>query len=180
MNFKKIIWILIFPFAFYSCDEDTIEENSIAGCMDDLASNYNADAETAAPCIYNASDVLVNNPWQIASATAVFSGTELDLLEHTDLIPACTLDNLFMFDQNNFVTMEDNIILCENGEESVLDLSGNWTIEGNVLTIENGSEVYVLTVDNLTATSMDLLFDYNFDVSGTIFPIPAKIILIQS
>jgi hypothetical protein len=180
MNFKKIIWILIFPIAFYSCDEDTIEEDIIAGCMDDLASNFNAEAEIDAPCTYNASDVLVNSPWLIASATAVFSGTEINLLELSDLIPACTLDNLFMFDDNNFVSMEDNIILCENGEESVLDLSGNWTIEGNVLTIENGSEVYVLTVDNLSSTSMDLLFDYNFDVNGSILPLPAKIVLIQS
>jgi len=72
--------------------------------------------------------------------------------------------------------MEDNLILCEDGEESVLDLSGTWTVDGSVLTIENGSEVYVLTIANLTPSSMDLLFTYSFDGVG----IPATIVLVAN
>ena len=41
--------------------------------------------------------------------------------------------------------------------------------------IENGAEVYVLSIYNLTNTSMDLRFDYNLDLNGTLFPIPANI-----
>ena len=175
MNFKKIIWILIFPLAFNSCKDD-----DVVGCMDELASNYNADAETDAPCTFNTTDVLVSNPWLIASATGVVEGFETDLLGIVDLIPACTHDNLFIFGEDNYVTMDDNLILCENGEESLLDLSGTWIVEGNILTIENGSDTYVLTVDDLTNSSMDLLFDYNFDFNGNIFPIPAKIVLEKS
>ena len=76
--------------------------------------------------------------------------------------------------------MEDNLVLCEDGEESVLDLSGSWHIEEDVLTIENGVEVYVLSIYNLTNTSMDLRFDYNLDLNGTLFPIPANIRFISN
>jgi len=171
MNLKKFIWLLAFPIAFTSCEEDPI-----VGCMDELASNYNAEAIEEASCTYNASTVLQDSNWFIQSATGDVGGIEVDLLALTSLIPICTHDNLFIFHPDNSVSMEDNIVLCEDGEESVLDLSGTWTVDGSVLTIENGTEVYVLTIDNLSPTSINLLFNYYLaDLDANI---PATIVLV--
>ena len=176
MNFKKFIWILVFPIAFTSCDEDTIEE-LIIGCMDELAQNFNADAEEAGDCTYDATTVLLDSEWLIESVTGDLGETELNLLLLTDLIPPCTHDNIFIFQEDNTVSMEDNIVLCEEGEESVLDLSGTWTVDGSVLTIENGADVYVLTVSNLSPNSMDLIFDYPYNET---IDIPAIIVLVAN
>jgi hypothetical protein len=175
MNLKKFIWLLAFPIAFTSCEEDPIEDPVITGCMDELALNYNADAVEADGCTYDAATVLQESSWLIQSVTGDLGDSEIDLLLLTDLIPPCTHDNLFIFEDDNFVSMEDNIVLCEEGEESILDLSGTWIVDGSVLTIENGTEVYVLTISNLTANSMDLLFDYPFNES---IDIPATIVLV--
>lgn len=169
MKVKRIIWLLVFPFIIANCDDEA--KGDFVGCMDELATNYNQDAD----CSYDPAVVLMSCPWIIESATAEFSGTTINLLDLTDAIPVCTHDNLFLFSDGNEVSMEDNLDLCEDGEESVLDLSGSWFIEEDVLTIENGPEVYVLSIHNLTNNSMDLLFDYNFDLNGTLFPIPANI-----
>ena len=177
MNLKKFIWLLAFPIAFTSCEEDPIEDPVITGCMDELALNYNADAVEADGCTYDAATVLQESSWLIQSVTGDLGDSEIDLLLLTDLIPPCTHDNLFIFQEDNFVSMEDNIVLCEEGEESILDLSGTWIVDGSVLTIENGTEVYVLTISNLTANSMDLLFDYPFNES---IDIPATIVLVAN
>ena len=173
MKVKRIIWLLVFPLIFANCDDEVSED--LVGCMDELATNYNQEAVQEGYCSYDPADVLMSNQWIIESATAEFSGTTINLLDLTEAIPVCTHDNLFLFTDGNEVTMEDNLVLCEDGEESVLDLSGSWLIEEDVLTIENGAEVYVLSIYNLTNTSMDLLFNYNLDLNGTLFPIPANI-----
>ena len=173
MNLKKFIWLIAFSIAFTSCEEDPI-----VGCMDEFAENYNADAVEAAGCTYDAASILQDNKWLMESVTGDISGTEIDLLALTSLIPTCTHDNVFLFHADNSVTMEDNIDLCEDGEESVLDLTGTWTVNGDVLTIENGTDVYILSIDNLNSSSMDLLFNYywaDMDVD-----IPAKIVLVAN
>lgn len=178
MKVKRIIWLLVFPLIFANCDDEATED--LVGCMDELASNYNEEAVQEGDCSFDPAVVLVSSQWIIESATAEFSGTTINLLDLTEAIPVCTHDNLFLFSDSNEVTMEDNLVLCEDGEESVLDLSGSWHIEEDVLTIENGVEVYVLSIYNLTNTSMDLRFDYNLDLNGTLFPIPANIRFISN
>ena len=177
MNLNKFIWLLAFPIAFTSCDDDQIEDSIITGCMDELAINYNADAEEVGDCTFDGATVLQESSWLILSVTGDLGDTEIDLLLLTDLIPPCTHDNLFIFQEDNFVSMEDNIVLCEEGEESILDLSGTWIVEGSVLTIETTTDVYVLTISNLSSNSMDLLFDYPFNES---IDIPATIVLVTS
>ena len=196
MNLKKFIWLLAFPIAFNSCEDDPIsgcmdelalnynadaEEsancNYITGCMDSFALNYNAEAVEAADCTYDAATVLQESSWLIQSVTGELGETEIDLLLLTDLIPICTHDNLFEFHPDNSVSMDDNIVLCEDGEESILDLSGTWLVDGSVLTIENGTDIYVLTISSLTSSSMDLLFDYAYNES---IDIPATIVLIAN
>jgi len=196
MNLKKFIWLLAFPIAFTSCEEDPISGcmdvlalnynadaveaancNYITGCMDLLALNYNEEAVEPGDCTYDPATVLQESNWLIQSVTGDLGDTEIDLLLLTDLIPICTHDNLFVFHADNTVSMEDNLVLCEDGEESILDLSGTWLVDGSVLTIENGTDVYVLTISNLTSSSMDLLFNYPFNDN---IDIPATIVLVAN
>ena len=178
MNMKilKIVWILFFPLLIVSCDEDPV-----VGCMDDLAINYNAEAEEEGSCEYDLSVMLTSHTWYVESVTTNLDGVELDLLVALpDLLPPCTHDNLFTFSEEGTVNMDDHIVLCEEGEESLIDLSGEWIVDGSQLTIiQEGQEdnPYELQVENQTGSSMDLVFPYSF--SETII-IPAKIVLVAN
>lgn len=173
MKGTKYILISLLSVFIFGC-----EEEPIVGCMDELAVNYNPQAVEEGVCEFDASDVLLSNSWFMESVTGEFAGSTINLLDLELLIPSCTHDNLFLFHEDNSVTMDDHIDLCEDGEESVLDITGVWTVENDVLTIVNGVEEYVLTITNLTSSSMDLNFDYywaDFDAN-----IPAKIVLIAN
>ena len=102
MNLNKFIWLLAFPIAFTSCDDDPIEDPIITGCMDELALNYNPAAEESADCTFDGVTVLQESSWLILSVTGDLGDTEIDLLLLTDLIPPCTHDNLFIFQEVRF------------------------------------------------------------------------------
>ena len=112
----KLLCVLFFPLLISSCDEDPV-----LGCMDEFAVNYNAQAEEEGDCEYDAADVLQSQSWYIQSVTTDFAGSEVNLLELEELIPTCTHDNLFLFHEDNSLTMDDYLDLCEDGEESILD-----------------------------------------------------------
>ena len=153
----KIIHLLIILFLIIGCEDDTVTEEIPA---------------------YNLSEILISQDWYIQSATGEIGDVQIDLFTIEDIVPPCTLDNLFFFNEDYLVTMDDHIILCEEGEQSALDISGVWSVENDLLTIQNDGDMYLLTVVNLTPTSMDLMFNYfyaDFDVE-----IPAKIVLVAN
>ena len=55
-----------------------------------------------------------NSTWYIQSVTIIFPAT--NLLELEELIPACTHDNLFFVSEDNSLTMDDYLDLCEDGK----------------------------------------------------------------
>lgn len=173
---KKLLWILVLPLLMASCEEDQIID-PIQGCLDELASNFNSDAEVEGECEYDASAVLEDHYWYIESATGMLGQTPLDLLLLEDYIPACTHDNLFLFGGTGEVTMHDYIDECDEGEESVLDITGVWTVENDtLLQIVQEDNVYELVLSNVSPNSMDLNFEY--DLNG--MNIPATIVLVKS
>jgi hypothetical protein len=160
-----------------ACDDEAIED-VLFGCTDEAALNYNIIAEEGdGSCLYDLANILLGNQWYISSVTADIGLEEpTDLLVLLpDLLPICTHDNVFTFFDDGSVGMDDYLVICEDDEVSLINLSGDWSIEGNQLFIQNGLDEYVLEVEVISPNEMELLFPYNF--SETVI-VPAKIRLV--
>jgi hypothetical protein len=72
--------------------------------------------------------------------------------------------------------MDDHILVCEDDEVSLINLSGDWSVEGNQLSIQNGFDEYELEVEIISSNEIKLLFPYSF--SETLV-VPAKITLLS-
>ena len=174
--FKSII-LLLLPLLFVTCDDEAIDD-ILFGCTDEAALNYSTIAEEGdGSCLYDLANILLVNQWYISSVTA-----DLGLEEPTDLLillpdllPICTHDNVFTFFDDGSVEMDDNLVICEDDEVSLINLSGDWSVEGYQLSIQNGSDEYELEVDVVSSNEINLLFPYDF--SETVI-VPAKIRLV--
>lgn len=166
MKLKNLIWVLVFPLVFTSCEDDPVK-----GCMDPLASNYNADAEESDYCEFDLSQVLKSRVWQMTSVTTEFGESEVDLLEGGTLVPLCYQDNLLTFNSDNTLSSAENEHICTDDEESLVDLSGTWSVEGTLLTIINDNETYTLPAISMNSSEINLEFTYsmgNIDVPAVI------------
>jgi len=173
-NFNLLLLLSLF---FVSCGEDT-EESILFGCTNQSAVNFNPLAqEEDNSCMYDLATILPTNQWYISSVTADLGLEEpIDLLALLpDLLPECTHDNIFTFFIDGSVEMDDNILVCEENEVSLIDLSGSWSISGSQLNIVNGLDQYELEVQVISSNEMELIFPYSF--SETLI-VPAKISLV--
>ena len=63
---KKLLYLcLAVAFIFTACSKDEDTPTPVTGCMDIEASNYNAAATVAGPCVYN----IANAVWEATSLT---------------------------------------------------------------------------------------------------------------
>lgn len=171
MRLKNILPLLFaLSFCFVSCEEDA---NSLEGCMDPLASNYNPDADVEGSCSYDLANVLTSRIWQMTSVTTTFNDTDIDLLEGGELVPVCYQDNLLTFNPDNTLSSDENEVICTDDEVSLVDLSGTWSVDEYLLTIVNDNETYSLPATGINASEISLEFTYSM---GTI-ELPATIVL---
>lgn len=168
MKLKKLIWVLVFPLAFTSCEDDPVK-----GCMDPIADNYVASAEESDHCTYDLANVLSSRVWQMTSVTTMLGESEIDLLEGGTLVPLCYQDNLLTFNLDNTLTSDENEVICTGDEVSLVDLSGTWSVVGTQLTIVNDNETYSLPATSISSSEISLEFMY---AMGTV-DLPATIVL---
>lgn len=174
--FKSIIFLPLSLF-FVACEDESIED-VLLGCTDEAALNYSTIAEEGdGSCLYDLADILHGNQWYISSVTADLGLEEpADLLVLLpELLPICTHDNVFTFFDDGSLGMDDHLVICEDDEVSLINLSGDWSVVGNQLSIQNGSDEYELEVEVISQNEMELLFPYDF--SETVI-VPAKIRLV--
>ena len=174
---KSIMLVFLCLFCF-ACDKDSTESN-LFGCTDQEALNYSSLVQQGDDsCLYDLVSILAMNQWFILSVTADLGLEEpTDLLTLLpDLLPVCTHDNIFTFFDDGSVDMDDHILVCEDDEVSLINLSGDWSVEGNQLSIQNGFDEYELEVEIISSNEIKLLFPYSF--SETLV-VPAKITLVS-
>jgi len=187
VNFLKVFILMLFLFP--SCNKDSDDgcndqsalnfipnsQSSIncvySGCTDEYALNFDSQATiNDSSCIYSLTNFIIENIWQIESVTTELDNIEIDVFNlFNDLIPICTHDNLFNFDFNGIINMNDNINICGEDELSIIPLSGNWDISGNTLIIENGKEIYNLQIINITENTIEIIFPFNFSDTITLY-----------
>lgn len=187
VNSLKVFILMIFLIT--SCNKDSGEgcndqtalnfiptsQSSInceySGCTDEYALNFNSQATiNDSSCIFNLTNFIIENIWQIESVTTELDNIEIDVFNlFNDLIPICTHDNLFNFDFNGIINMNDNINICGEDELSIIPLSGNWGISGSTLTIINGKETYDLQIINITENTIEIIFPFNFSDTITLY-----------
>ena len=187
VNFFKVLTFMLFLFT--SCNKDSDDgcndqsalnytpnsQSSInceySGCTDKYALNFNSQATiNDSSCVFSLTNFIIENIWQIESVTTEIDNIEIDVFNlFNDLIPICTHDNLFNFDFNGIINMNDNINICSEDELSIIPLSGNWDISGNTLTIENGKEIYNLQIINITENTIEIIFPFNFSDTITLY-----------
>ena len=152
--------------SFSSCTKDTQDDvQQIAGCTDETALNYNADAtEDDNSCTYS-SDLLIGN-WEAVSV--------LEVYEYGTLNPADTTIRI-VIEEGSEVSDLPSGTLSLNFTESLVYLSsqgqnvdGDWEYVDDALYItwymvEDGEEIEVLeilNVDELSSSLMVLRVDY--------------------
>ncbi len=161
MRLRNILPLLFaLSFCFVSCEEDA---ESIEGCMDPLASNYNPDAEVEGSCSFDLATVLQSRVWRMASVYAYLEDIQINVLEIPDVVPECYQDNLLTFGEDNSLSSFENELICTDEEVSLVDLSGSWYVDGTILTVVNENEVYELPASSLTSSQINLSFSYQYN-----------------
>ena len=167
---KKIFYLLVtVVFLFTACKKEQ-------GCMDSVATNYNADAEEDdGSCLF----AISGGTWTTQSVgyngTITISMMGIPILDSTINYIETNPDSLepykLIFEENNNYTEYDQ----SNNEVE----GGTWSMAGDQLTINSPDTTLVLTVENINKTdatlsiafienSSDQGFESNIDLTQTI------------
>ena len=144
---KKIFYLLVtVAFLFTACKKEQ-------GCMDSVATNYNADAEEDdGSCLF----AINGGTWTTQSVgyngTITISMMGIPVLDSTINYIETNPDSLepykLIFEENNNYTEYDQ----SNNEVE----GGTWSMAGDQLTINSPDTTLVLTVENLNKTDATL------------------------
>jgi hypothetical protein len=126
---KKLILISsVFSIAFVSCKKK----------------------DTSTPITYTKADTLQNGQWKLASATA--AGGLLDL---TTSMSACQKDNLYTFNADKTITVDEGATKCATTDpQSKTD--GNWALLNNYAQLSISGASITLGLGALTADVVKL------------------------
>ena len=141
---KKLLYLfLVIPLMFSSCSKDDDDDNNtpttVLGCMDELATNYNASATSDdGTCTYDITDAV----WSITSQTINGIDVQDPSIMYLQYLWA---DGTYGWEEWDIATMD--IIDYAGGAAD----GGYWQIPAdNVLTLNDGEVETTVTVDFMT------------------------------
>ena len=161
---KKIFYLfLIVSFVFTACKKEE-------GCMDTMATNYNADAEEDdGSCLFS----IAGGTWTTQSiavnGTMTASMMGIPLLDSTISYIETNVDSLdpykLKFDEDNTYTEYDQ-------SNSIVE-GGTWSLAGNQLTINSPDTSLLVTVNsvNKSDASLNIVFVESSSEDGIEFSI---------
>jgi hypothetical protein len=112
-------------------------------------------------------DVTIANiagTYKITAATSSIGGTSIDVYNNASVFPACSKDDIYVFNSNGTYTITDAGVVCSPSNT----ISGSYSVNTAAKTITVGTQTY--TVVSLTSTNV-VLTQNNFMNSG--FPVTA-------
>jgi len=167
---KKIFYLLlVLSFVFTSCKKEE-------GCMDTMATNYNADAEEDdGSCLFSVAGGTWTTQSIASNGTMTVSMMGIPILDSTISYIETNADSLepykLKFDENNTYTEYDQ-------SNSIVE-GGTWSLSGDQLTVNSPDTSLVLTVNsvNKSDASLNIVFvesssedgfEYSIDLTQTI------------
>lgn len=114
------------------------------------------------------SQILMNARWKVATSTSVMMGQTVDLYS---ILPSCQVDNIFIFNQNRSVTIDEGATKCDPSAAQQTT-SGSWELLNNDTQLKldvGGSPVMgisVITADIVSISSNSFVIKYTTAVNG--------------
>jgi len=111
--------------------------------------------------------ILMSGKWKVATSTSVMMGQTVDLYS---LLPSCQVDNMFIFNQNNSVTIDEGATKCDPSAAQQTT-TGRWELLNNDTQMKldlgaNPLGVSNLTADILSMNSSSFVLRYTTAVNG--------------
>lgn len=148
---KYLYLILAVSVIFTSCKKEE-------GCSDELATNYNVDAEKDdGSCIFS----VAGGTWTTQSVVSTGNMT-------VSMAGLTVLDSAINYTETNPDSLEPYmLIINENGtymehdQANVMIEQGTWSSSGNQLTINSSDTTYILTVNSVSKNNLSMSITFN-------------------
>ena len=152
---KKILYLLVLSFVFTSCSKEQ-------GCIDSMASNYNADAEEDDGSFLFS---IEGGEWTTQSiesnGTMTVSMMGIPLLDSIISSIETNPDSLEPY----MLKFEDNSNYTEYDQSNVAVEFGTWSLSSDQLTINDSDTTLILTV--VSVNKSDAILSMLIDESGS-------------